>query len=156
MRKTFICIVGLCLLLGTAALFAQGGTGSTGSTGSSTGATTGTGTSTGTADTGMGKAKGKGHKGGKAHKGTAYSGEITAVDATAKTFTIKGKGKKATEKTISTDADTKYWLDGKAATWDDVKVGLWASGTSHKDGDKNEANTVKLKTPKAKPAKTTG
>ncbi|HVT16601.1 MAG TPA: hypothetical protein VHQ90_10555 [Thermoanaerobaculia bacterium] len=149
MRKTFICIVGLCLLFGTAALFAQGGTGSTGS---STGATTGTGSTTTTTTT----TTHKGHKGGKAHKGAAYNGEVTAVDATAKTFTVKGKGKKAAEKTLSVDADTKYWLDGKAATWDDVKSGLWASGTSHKDGDKNVASTVKLKTPKAKAGKTTG
>jgi hypothetical protein len=59
--------------------------------------------------------------GGDKHKGGGVRGTITAVDATAKTVTIKGEGDKTT--TYTTTADTKVSIDRAPATLADLKVG---------------------------------
>jgi hypothetical protein len=150
MRKTFICIVGLCLLFGTAALFAQGGTGSTGSTGSSTGATTAPSTTTTTTTTTT-------HKGGKkgGHKAKSASGDVVGpVDPACATIVVKPK--KGDNWTFTTDGSTTYWINKAKAACSDVKADQHVTVWYKADGDKKLATKVQIHEKKAKPAKTTG
>lgn len=145
MRKTFICIVGLCLLFGTAALFAQGGTGSTGtSTGAATAPTTTTTTTTTTH---------KGHKGGKAHKASA-SGTVVSVEAACASFVVKPK--KGDNWTFTTDATTTYWVNKKKAECSDLKADQKVTVWYKADGDKKVASKVQIHEKAAKAGKTTG
>jgi hypothetical protein len=54
-----------------------------------------------------------------------YRGKISAVDKTAKTITLGGKGK---ERVFQVAADTRILKDGQPATLDDVQVGEQARG----------------------------
>lgn len=136
MRKTLICAVGLCLLLGATAVFAQAGGGSTGSTAGATTGTTGTtGMTTGTTGTGKHKAM--------AHHGKAASGEVVSVEAACASFVVKPKkGKK--DWTFTTDASTTYWVGKTAGACADLTVGSKVSVTYHKDGDKKVADKVRI------------
>jgi hypothetical protein len=71
-----------------------------------------------------------------AKKATAShaSGKITAMDATAKTITLKD--------TYNTSDDTKYMAKGKAITMGDLHVGDTVAVTYWKDGMKASKVTV--------------
>jgi sRNA-binding protein len=68
------------------------------------------------------------------------TGKVTAMDATAKTLTIKS--------TYNLQDDTKYTVKGKAATMSDVHVGDTVTVTYWKDGMK----ATKVNVTKAAPA----
>lgn len=68
-------------------------------------------------------------------------GAITAVDATAKTVTIKD--------TYTTSDTTKITDGGKAITLGDLKVGDTIYVTYAKNGDKNDASKITVSHPKA-------
>jgi hypothetical protein len=88
-----------------------------------------------------------------AHKEmAARHGKITAVDAAAKTITIQVKD--AEPQTIATDDKTEVMVDGKAATFADLKAGLFVqvlpdTGTATKIVAKSEMKGKKK--PAAKP-----
>jgi hypothetical protein len=146
MRKTFICVVGLCLLLGATALLAQMGGGSTGSTAKPTTGTTGATTGT----TGTGKAKGKT----MAHHGKAAAGSVVSVEPACASFVVKPK--KGKDWTFTTDASTTYWNGKKKGACEDLKAGAHAAVTYHMDGDKKVADSVRIQAAKAARPKTTG
>lgn len=64
-----------------------------------------------------------------AHKAdmAARHGKITAVDAAAKTITIQAKD--GQPQTVATDDKTEITLDGKPATFADLKAGLFTQVT---------------------------
>jgi hypothetical protein len=63
-----------------------------------------------------------------------YQGEVDAVDATAKTFTLKNKDGK--EHVFAVGEKTQLLkADNTAATFDDIKVGEWVRGSRVKIAD---------------------
>jgi hypothetical protein len=61
----------------------------------------------------------------KSAKRIPFHGKISAVDATAKTFTLTGKEKARTFQVIS---ETRLKKDGKEAAFEDLKVGETVGG----------------------------
>lgn len=71
-----------------------------------------------------------------------YRGDIAAVNAEAKTFTLKGKSK---ERTFAITTLTKLSKDNTPAAWEDLKIGEHVSGRAIKKAEgKYEAVSVKL------------
>jgi hypothetical protein len=141
MRRTSVWILTLCLVLGTAALgFAQSSTSTSAAATTETKTTTTTKTKTST----------------KAHHPAAkhMKGEVTAVDATAKTFSLKGKT--ADESFTLTEKGT-VTVNGKKSTLADVKVGDMGTATYTTDKEKkNWASHLSAKSPKTPPPPKTG
>ncbi|MDB6152092.1 MAG: hypothetical protein JWL90_545 [Chthoniobacteraceae bacterium] len=79
-----------------------------------------------------------------------YHGTISAVDATAKTFTIKGKEK---ERVFHITDSTKITKDGAASDLNSLTAGQEVRGQISKNGDKWDAVSVmtgaKAEAPKA-------
>lgn len=83
-----------------------------------------------------------------------YRGDVAAIDAGAKTFTLKGKSK---ERIFAITSTTKLLKDGSPATWEDLKVGEAVRGSAIKKTEgQYEAVSVKFgaKTPVPGQAKT--
>jgi hypothetical protein len=77
------------------------------------------------------------------HSKASHShGAITAMDATAKTVTIKD--------TYNVSDSTKITDGGKAITMGDLKVGDTIYVTYTKNGDKNDASKITVSHPKMK------
>jgi non-ribosomal peptide synthetase component F len=128
MRKMTAFALVSCLSLGATALVAQ----TTPSTSMDKPATTsGSMTKTTTTKTTM------------THSKASHShGAITAMDATAKTVTIKD--------TYNVSDSTKITDGGKAITMGDLKVGDTIYVTYTKNGDKNDASRITVSHPKMK------
>jgi sRNA-binding protein len=122
MRKLHVVALASVLTLGAVAAFAQ----TTPSTSMDKPATSATATKTTTTATKTTTAK----------KATAShaTGKITAMDATAKTVTVKD--------TYNTSDDTKFMAKGKAITMGDLHVGDTVAVTYWKDGMKASKVTV--------------
>jgi RNA polymerase sigma factor (sigma-70 family) len=89
-------------------------------------------------------ASGKGVDGEKpGAKAPKFGGKIAAVDATARTVTLTGKGAD-TKILVQLSADAKVLIDGKEAKLADLPIGASAAFTltSAKDGAVREANEV--------------
>jgi len=71
-------------------------------------------------------------------------GEVTSVDAAAKTFTIKEtlKGGHTKEVAFTDDARTKVMIQGKMAKLDEIKVGDSVKVSFVKKGTSKHARTV--------------
>src|SRR4029453_7026774 len=80
-----------------------------------------------------------------------YVGKVSAVDATAKTFTLKGKDK---DRVFSITESTKITKDGAPADLSAVTAGEEVRGQATKSGDKWEATSVMIgeKAAREKPA----
>lgn len=68
---------------------------------------------------------------GKPHATAFRTTTITSVDKAAKVITLGDKAKHALQVT----ADSKFTLDKKAATFDDIAVGQHATGSYYKGAD---------------------
>lgn len=72
----------------------------------------------------------------KKHDHSAFNGKLSAIDASAMTFTVG-------ERTFEVTSETKITKDGKPATLADVKAGEMAGGSYKKGADgKLTATTV--------------
>jgi sRNA-binding protein len=129
MRKISAFALASCLTLGATAALAQTATApSTDTATSASAATTATSTTTTTTTH---KAK---HHVKHTVKGGHASGAITAMDATAKTVTLKD--------TYNVTDDTKYMAKGKSIMMSDLHVGDTVSVSYTKDGMKATKITV--------------
>ena len=87
-------------------------------------------------------------------KPQSFSGQITKVDAMAKSVMVKGMVKgKSEEMTFVTDDKTKITKGGKEFPFGDMKEGMQANISYKKEGDKNMAASIKVAAPKAAPKK---
>ena len=77
-----------------------------------------------------------------------FTGDIKGVDAMAKSLVV-AKGKD--EKTFGVTADTKITKGKEALKFEDLKAGMNVAIGYKKDGDKNNAVTIKVSAPKAAP-----
>jgi hypothetical protein len=64
-----------------------------------------------------------------------FVGTISAIDSTAMTLTLKGRGPNAADTTVKVTSDTKITKDRQPAVFADLKEGLRASGTGKKGDD---------------------
>lgn len=76
-----------------------------------------------------------------AGKPLPFTGKATAVDATAKTFSLNGKGK---DRVFVVDENTKITKDGKPAALTDIVVGEEVTGSYVKAGEVQTAKSVKI------------
>jgi hypothetical protein len=89
-----------------------------------------------------------------------FHGDVTAVDATAKTFTCKSKG--GSERVFHVGENAKPTKEGWSGDFSTITVGAYATGTCTKTGDRKfEVATlhigtkpVKKATPSPKPTVT--
>lgn len=87
----------------------------------------------------------------KAVMAIPYRGDISAIDAGAKTFTIKGK--KSKERIFAITPTTKLLKDGNPAAWEDLKVGEAVRGSAVKKSEgQYEAMSVKMGAKTSEPA----
>jgi uncharacterized protein (DUF2141 family) len=85
------------------------------------------------------------------NKEKPLDGSITSVDKTAKTVTIHLK---KMDQTVTVESSAVITKDDKAATFDDLKPGVYALITTTASGEKLSAVTIKLSdTPIEKPKK---
>ncbi len=78
-----------------------------------------------------------------------FNTKIKSVDAVAKTITLDEK----TSRVIAAGKTTKVSLDGKDATLEDLKAGLFVTGAYKKEGEKNIATSIKGSTTAPEPKK---
>jgi ribosomal protein S17 len=137
MRKMTAFALVSCLSLGATALMAQSTTPSTSmdKPASTTAAATKTKTAKTTTTTKTATTTAKA-------KNLTTHGAVTAVDATAKTITVKD--------TYNVSDSTKYVDGHKTLKMEDIKVGDNVYITYTKDGDKNNASRVSVSHAKAK------
>jgi hypothetical protein len=64
-----------------------------------------------------------------------FGGTISAIDATAMTITLKGRGPNAADVTVKVTSDTKITKDRVPAVFSDLKEGMRASGGGKKGDD---------------------
>lgn len=74
-------------------------------------------------------------------KPTGFGGKVSAVDASAKTFTVKNK---TSERVFHVTESTKIKKDGAAADMSAIAVGDAVTGSHMKKGDTMDAVTVNL------------
>ncbi len=72
----------------------------------------------------------------------SLKGEITSVDTTAKTLSVK---EKKGEATISTDEMTKFTMGKEKKAFDDLKTGEKVKVSYHKENGKLVANKIVIK-----------
>jgi hypothetical protein len=142
MRKTSVWV--LCGLMGVAtAAVAAAQTGSTGAMGTESGSMgSSSGSMSGSSDMSKSTTMHKSTKHHTAAKSHSVSGEVTAVDATAKTMTVKPK--KGADVNLSWNDKTVVTPKGQ-----DVKQGDMVSASYKMSGDTKMATRVRIKPAKA-------
>jgi hypothetical protein len=136
--------------LTTAAFAAAQTEGGAMGTESGTGSTSGSTSGTMSHDSSMAKKPATKHHKAKAAKSHSARGSVTAVDATAKTMTVKAKSGD-----MSFSWDDKTIISPKGKTAADITVGTDVTVAYKTSGDTKMATKVTIHAPKAAPAAAT-